>query len=372
MSASETLAFVFLAGLRRFAGETPLSARITPMQWVALAKELGLSESARSEAINSLRTKGYILYKPETTEIIALSLPGIEMADLQIRKRPKVSDPFPDKLAAICEELDYWELHLNDGDPGSIHWDQVQARIEGLRHRENRYRQTSSVIYNAVGTNAHISQISVDQSANLVLEGGAAESSLPHGDSEAALQEGEPTTQVSLRNFHVDSNLTDADMLRRSDGFLKNLVASFRQAAANGCFTFGPVKLQDADLNRVHGIVTEIDARRLFYACSDDEVPRYAMESLYEARRAIREASKGVWANPSCEVLVQEITATLADFCTKGEKRINDDREFYNLMTGMRLKVWLLVAMLKKKLGSVLNPRNLPAAIWLSVRDEEI
>jgi hypothetical protein len=69
-------------------------------------------------------------------------------------------------------------------------------------------------------------------------------------------------------------------MLQRSDGFLKNLVASFRQAAANGCFTFGPVKLQDADLNRVHGIVTEIDARRLFYACGEDEVPRYAMKSL--------------------------------------------------------------------------------------------
>jgi hypothetical protein len=103
---------------------------------------------------------------------------------------------------------------------------------------------------------------------------------------------------VSLRNFQVNGNITDADLLNRSKGFLTKIVASFRQLAANGNFTFGPVKLQDADLNRVHGIVTEIDARRLFYACGEDEVPRYAMQSLYEARKAIRDASKGVWADP--------------------------------------------------------------------------
>lgn len=125
---------------------------------------------------------------------------------------------------------------------------------------------------------------------------------------------------MSLRNFHIDSNVTDAQLLKRSDGFHKNLIASFRSLAANGNFTFGPIKLQDVDLNRVHSIVTEIDARRLFWACGEDEIPRYAMQSLYEARRAIRDASKGVWANPSCEVLVQEITAVLNDFCTRAEK----------------------------------------------------
>jgi hypothetical protein len=103
---------------------------------------------------------------------------------------------------------------------------------------------------------------------------------------------------MSLSNFHIDGNVTDAQLLKRSDGFLKNIVASFRQAAANGDFTFGPIKLHDADLNRIHAIVTEIDSRRLFWACGEDEVPRYAMQSLYEARRSIREASKGVWANP--------------------------------------------------------------------------
>jgi hypothetical protein len=95
---------------------------------------------------------------------------------------------------------------------------------------------------------------------------------------------------VSLRNFQVDANITEAELLKRSDGFLKNFVGLFHQAAANGNFTFGPIKLQDADLNRIHAIVTEIDARRLFYACGEDENPRYAMQSLDEARKAIREA----------------------------------------------------------------------------------
>jgi hypothetical protein len=186
---------------------------------------------------------------------------------------------------------------------------------------------------------------------------------------------------MSLRNFQVDANVTDADLLKRSNGFLKRFVASFRQAAANGNFTFGPIKLHDADLNRVHSIVTEIDARRLFYACGEDENPRYVMQSLYEARRAIREASKGVWADPSCEVLVQGITAALSDFCTTAEKLNPEDsgkwsipvrNRFYLVMTDMRLNVWLLVAMLKKKLGSILNPRNLPEEIWQAVSDKDI
>jgi hypothetical protein len=125
---------------------------------------------------------------------------------------------------------------------------------------------------------------------------------------------------VSLRNLQVDANVTDVELLKRSDGIFKNLVASFRQAAANGNFAFGFIKLHDADLNRAHSILTEIDGRRLFYACGEDENPRYAMQSVYDARKAIRDLSKGVWANPSCEVVVQEITAALSDFCTTAEK----------------------------------------------------
>jgi hypothetical protein len=185
---------------------------------------------------------------------------------------------------------------------------------------------------------------------------------------------------MSLRNLHIDGNLDDKQLLKRSDGLMKNLIASFRQAAANGNFTFGPIKLQDADLNRVHSIVTEVDSRRLFFVCSENELPRYVMVSLYEARRIIRESSKGVWANPSCEVLVQEITATLNDFCSRAEKLKPEElagpskqaKQFFLLMTDMRLQVWLLVAMLKKKLGSIINPRNLPPEIWESVSAKKV
>jgi hypothetical protein len=118
----------------------------------------------------------------------------------------------------------------------------------------------------------------------------------------------------------------------------------------------------------------------LFWAAGEDEVPRYAMQSLYEARRAIREASKGVWANPSCEVLIQEITAALNDFCTRAEKLKPEElggwstehHAFFDLMTDMRLKVWWLVAALKKKLGVIINPRNLPSEIWENVSNKRI
>lgn len=185
---------------------------------------------------------------------------------------------------------------------------------------------------------------------------------------------------MSLRNFHVDANVTDAQLLARSEGLAKNLFAAFRQAAANGSFILGGVELKDPDMNRVHSIITEIDSRRVFYSCGEDEVPRHAMTSLYQARIAIRDASKGVWADHSCERLVQEITATLNDFCTRAE-RLDPERasygtpegkEFMLVMTDMRLAVWILVAFLRKKLGSVIVPRNLPPELWTIVSALEV
>ena len=46
---------------------------------------------------------------------------------------------------------------------------------------------------------------------------------------------------MSIRELHVDGNVSETQLLKRSDGFLKNFIASFRQAAANGNFTFGPI-----------------------------------------------------------------------------------------------------------------------------------
>jgi len=55
----------------------------------------------------------------------------------------------PETLDAIGADLNYWEVHLNDGDPGSNSWEQVQARIISLRHRENRFLTSVSITNNA-------------------------------------------------------------------------------------------------------------------------------------------------------------------------------------------------------------------------------
>ena len=178
---------------------------------------------------------------------------------------------------------------------------------------------------------------------------------------------------MSLRNFHVDANITDAMLLARSEGLMKNLVSVFRQAAANGCFKIGSIEIKDPDLNKVHDIVNEIDSRRLFYECGQDECPKHAMTSLYEVRKEIRTLSRGVWSDRSLERLVQEITAQLNSFSSHAEK-LNpeslsgsalDNQKFWFVLTDMRISIWILVTFLKKKLGSILQPRNLPPEIEL-------
>ena len=185
---------------------------------------------------------------------------------------------------------------------------------------------------------------------------------------------------MSIRNFHADGRVTEEQLLQRSSGFFNNLRATFRQAAANGNFSFGFIKLQDADLNRLHGIITEIDTRRLFYACGEDEIPHFAMKSLYEARSSIRDITRGVWATPECEVIVQEISHALAEACSEAERlggeRVSMGSEeyfpFIDVITNMRLKVWALVAVLKKKVGSIINPRNMPPEIFEQAEASEL
>jgi hypothetical protein len=84
---------------------------------------------------------------------------------------PALTDPMPDTLEALRAELDYWEPRQYDGEPGSSWWEQVRARIEGLRHRENRLlsaQQSVSVTNNLLGPNSRINHNSFDQSENLV------------------------------------------------------------------------------------------------------------------------------------------------------------------------------------------------------------
>lgn len=183
-----------------------------------------------------------------------------------------------------------------------------------------------------------------------------------------------------MRNLHVDANITDAQLLAASEGMLANFVSSFRQLSANGGFKFGGIELKNPDLNRVHAIVNEIDSRRVFYACAEDEHPRYAMTSLYATRDEIRTLARGVWSDRSCERLVQAISSSLADACTKAERLKPEElsswsphaTKFMDVMTEMRLSVWVLVAVLQKKLGGIITPTHLPALISLAVSRAEV
>lgn len=76
----------------------------------------------------------------------------------------------PETLEALRAELDYWEPRQHLGDPGSIWWQRVGARIESLRHRENRMLSVQppiSVVNNLLGPNSRINHNSIDQSTNL-------------------------------------------------------------------------------------------------------------------------------------------------------------------------------------------------------------
>ena len=189
MNGTLTPAQKLLCSLRRLAGEEPLSARFKPMQWFEATKEQGLTDSQRREAITSLRISGFVQFKPESTEILAIMPAGIAMADQLILRQhsPQVNDPMPSTIDEICAELDYWELHLYDGDPGSNWWVQVQARIEGLRHKENRLRPLVSITNNLSGPNSRVNQNSIDLSTNLVSQD-SGEPNQINLDSESGLE----------------------------------------------------------------------------------------------------------------------------------------------------------------------------------------
>lgn len=182
------------------------------------------------------------------------------------------------------------------------------------------------------------------------------------------------------KKFHVDGSVTNDQLKQRLADVAGNINGSFRQLVANGSFTFGFVKLHNPDLNRVHSIVNEIDRRRIFYLCGEDEVAHYAMQSLYAARDEIRELSRGVWADPSCEKIIQSIAEEIDQTRTKGEKAgFNDDKSYFcsaserwDIMANMRLRVWYLVALLKRKTGRVTQPQHLPEEIWEKAQEANI
>lgn len=159
----------FLCDLRRNVGNTPLTGRISPMQWVALAKDLGFSDQVRNEAVHQLIAQKLIQFTPQTTQIIALTADGVALADQLIRQSvgAQVEDPLPNTLDEIHSQLAYWEMRQFESQPNSDWWYQVQARIEALRHKELRLTPVPPTVNaTATGHNARVNLNSIDQSSN--------------------------------------------------------------------------------------------------------------------------------------------------------------------------------------------------------------
>jgi hypothetical protein len=171
--AEATSAHRLLCEFRRHLGQTPFNGRIRPMECSALAKHMGLSDEIRSEAITQLLERKLIKYNPQTTEIIALTADGLALADQLILQLvgARVDDPLPDDLNEIRVQLSYWQKRQFEGEPQSIWWYQVQARIDALRHMEGRLTGPSNVTINATltGSNARVNMNSSDHSTNFVV-----------------------------------------------------------------------------------------------------------------------------------------------------------------------------------------------------------
>jgi hypothetical protein len=56
----------------------------------------------------------------------------------------ELDSPFPTSEEGIAAELDYWIRRQSDGEPGSNHWVQVQARIDHLRYLDGKDREMKS------------------------------------------------------------------------------------------------------------------------------------------------------------------------------------------------------------------------------------
>jgi hypothetical protein len=120
-----------------------------------------------------LLAKGFIEFKPQSTQIIALTVAGVEFADQLIVQLvgPRPDDPIPTALEDIRTHLAHWQKRQFDGEPQSIWWYQVQARIDALRHAEQRFMSGVGQTINAsfTGPNARLNVNSTDQSVNAVI-----------------------------------------------------------------------------------------------------------------------------------------------------------------------------------------------------------
>jgi hypothetical protein len=153
----------------------------------------------------------------------------------------------------------------------------------------------------------------------------------------------------------------------------------FKKLIADGNikFNFGivSVDLKDDDLQKVHNIIMAIDERRAFYNAFGDEIPKYVVESVRDAKKDIYETSKDTWTNLWARNVAQRILHDLGEFLTKME-RLHDPKigaseheMFEEYMLELRLRAWTGVAHYYVVFGETVSPIHLPNEILDVVSD---
>jgi pyrimidine deaminase RibD-like protein len=75
---------------------------------------------------------------------LALTQKGVDEAVAIMNARSleeQLQVTFPEDREGVMKELDYWVRRQQEGQPGSIHWEQVGGRIAHLRHLEQRFAE---------------------------------------------------------------------------------------------------------------------------------------------------------------------------------------------------------------------------------------
>lgn len=75
---------------------------------------------------------------------LALTQKGVDEAEAIMNARnleEQLQTPYPTAREEVMRELDYWVRRQQEGQPGSIHWEQVGGRIAHLRHLEQRFAE---------------------------------------------------------------------------------------------------------------------------------------------------------------------------------------------------------------------------------------
>lgn len=78
---------------------------------------------------------------------LALTQKGVDEAVAIMKARnleEQLQEPYPTTRTGVIEELDYWVRRQHEGQPGSIHWEQVGGRITHLRFLEQRFAEAES------------------------------------------------------------------------------------------------------------------------------------------------------------------------------------------------------------------------------------